>query len=239
LLAASGAAWLQSHAGPAARAVLLTAVGLTGLAIVGALLAAKRVPFPGEQWSMTWESGWTRLVILLAALVILFRQQSVQARPGRVLFGFGLLLLMGADICTHTPRLNPTAAVQAYDELSPPMSSLPRLGQSRAMLSREAQAWMNHLANPSAFDLYLGQRTELFNDCNLLELIPKVDGFYPMYLSRQSRLAEWLDSQDYHPQLAAFLGVSQLASPGQLFHWETQTNFMPMASIGAETGLPR
>lgn len=232
LLAASGVAWLQSHEDAAARRALLPAGAITGLGIVCVLIVSRRFPFFGEDWSVTWQSGWTRLAVLLTALVILFRQRLGATRSSRLLAGFGLLLLMGADICTHTPGQNPTAAVQAYDDITPPMSSLPKLGQSRAMVSRGIYMEMEHLGNPSPLALYLGQRTELFMDCNLLNLIPKVDGFFSLYLRRQDRVAQLLSGRDDLPNLAEFLGVSQLTSAKQLFTWEAQTHFMPMATIG-------
>jgi hypothetical protein len=232
LLAASGAAWLQSHADAGGRRVLLAAGAITGLGIVCVLIVSRRFPFPGENWSVTWQSGWTRMAVLLAALGILFRQCLSATRASRLLPGFGLLLLMGADICTHTPQQNPTAAVQAYDEITPPMSSLPKLGQSRAMVSREADVWMEHLGNPSPLALYLGQRAELFRDCNLLNLIPKTDGFFSLYLRREDRVAQLLSGHECPTNLAEFLGVSQRTSPKQLFTWEAQPRFMPMATIG-------
>jgi hypothetical protein len=227
LLAASGAAWLQSQADAAARRVLWTAGVITGLGIVVVLLAARRFPFPGESWSVTWQSGWTRLAILLTGVAILSRQ-SLRRR----LFGFGLLLLMGVDICTHAPNQNPSATVQAYDDITPSMTSLPRLGRSRAMLSREVDGMMNHLSNPSPLGLYLSQRTELFNNCNLLELIPTVDGFYPLNLRREGQVSQLLNGQEYPPNLAEFLCVSQLAPAKKLFTWDAQARFMPMATIG-------
>jgi hypothetical protein len=232
LLAASGAAWLQSHADAAARRALCLAGAITGLAIVCVLIVSWRFPFPGENWSVTWQSGWTRMAVLLTALAILFRQHLKAARSSWLLPGFGLLLLMGADICTHAPQQNPAAAVKAYDDLTPPMSSLPKLGQSRAMVSPEVDQWMEHVANPSELGLYLGQRTELFKDCNLLELIPKVDGLFALYLRRQDRVARLFSGHEYLPHLAEFLGVSQLASSNKLFAWEAQPRFMPMATIG-------
>ncbi len=234
LLAASGVAWLQAQAEGTARRALLLAGAITALAVVCVLVVSWRFPFPGEQWNVTWRSGWTRLAILLAAVVILFRQRSIARPASRWLPGFGLLLLMGADICTHAPRQNPTAPIQAYDHITPPMSSLPRLGQSRAMLSTQVNEWMNHLANPSPLELYLGQRMELFENCNLLELIPKVDGFFPVYLRWQDRVALLLSGQDYPPNLAEFLGVSQVTSSKRMFTWEAQSHFMPMATIGQQ-----
>ena len=202
LLAASGAAWLQSQADAAARRALWPAGAITALAIVCVLMVSRRFPFPGENWSVTWQSGWTRLAVLLTALGILFLPRLKAARSSWLLPGFGLLLLMGADICTHTPRQIPEVSVQAYDDITPPMSSLPKLGRSRAMVSPEVDLWMEHLANPSELGLYLGQRAELFKDCNLLELIPKVDGFFALYLRRQDRVAQLLSGHEYLPHLA-------------------------------------
>jgi hypothetical protein len=163
---------------------------------------------------------------------LLFRQTTGLTRSWRLLTGFGLLLVMGLDIGTHAPNQNPTVPVQAYDAMTPAMSSLPQTGQSRAMLSREVDEWMNHLGNRSVLELYLSHRMELFNDCNLLELIPKVDGFYPVYLRHESGIARLLHGHERLPMLTEFLGVSQLATTNQLFQWEAQPRFMPMATIG-------
>ena len=232
LLAASGLAWLASHAGAPGRRTLLLTGAITALGIGFVLFVSRQFPHPGENWNMTWQSGWTRAVLLLGAVIILFRQCSVPRAARPWLPGFALLILTGADICTHAPRQNPTAPIQAYDALTPPMSIVPKLGQSRAMLRPDVNNMMNHLANPSPLELYLGQRTELFEDCNLLELIPKVDGFFPVYLRRQDRVAQLLSGRESPPHLMEFLGVSQLTSTNKLFTWDAQDHFMPLASIG-------
>jgi hypothetical protein len=100
------------------------------------------------------------------------------------------------------------------------------------MLGPGVHERMSHLSNPSPLELYLAQRMELFENCNLLELIPKVDGFFPLYLGRTDRVTQLLSRPDCSTNLAQFLGVSQLASAQKLLAWEPQTNFMPMATIG-------
>ena len=226
LLAATGARQLQTGTF-SRRRMLLAGLAVT-LGLLYVLAVARRFPFPDEQWNVTARSGWTRLGFLVIALVIL-----VKRRP-TALAGFALLLLTGADICTNAPRQNPTAPVRAYDSAPPPMSSLPQLGQSRALIGAETAAWLDHLANPSPFGLYLGQRAELAGNCNLLERIPKVDGFFPVYLRDQSRVAALLSSHGDTSGLEAFLGVSQVTSATKLFTWEARTNFLPMASIGQQ-----
>ena len=49
---------------------------------------------------------------------------------------------MGMDICTHVPRQNPTVRSGDYAPMAPPMSRVPQLGESRAMLAREPKTLM-------------------------------------------------------------------------------------------------
>jgi hypothetical protein len=100
------------------------------------------------------------------------------------------------------------------------------------MLSLQAQHTMENLVNPDLLALYLGQRAELFSDCNLLNGIPKVGGFMSLHLPAEHKVAALLQSGKAGPGLAQFLGVSQIASPSHLFVWVAQTNFMPWATIG-------
>jgi len=140
--------------------------------------------------------------------------------------------LTGLDICTHVPQQNPSAPVQAYADDPPPMTRVPQVGESRAMLSPHAESTMDNLVNPNLLHLYLGQRAELFSDCNLLNGIPIVGGFMSLHLAAEHAVAGLLRSGMAAPALEEFLGVSQIASPSQLFVWKAQTNFMPWATIG-------
>ena len=56
------------------------------------------------------------------------------------------------------PRQNPTVPVADYAAMAPPMSAVPRLGESRAMPGRKVQALMGQLFHPDLEQLYLGQR---------------------------------------------------------------------------------
>ena len=152
-----------------------------------------------------WHSGATRLAFLLTGLAILLhRTRGAKA-------GWLLPLLIGADIVTHAPRQNPTAPMQAYDAFTQTMSSIPHLDDPGPGSARMWGLWLDHLANPSPLGLYLGQRTDLADDCNLLEpMIPKVDGFFPASLERETRVLEALGQPGRSPRLEEFLGVSQI-----------------------------
>jgi hypothetical protein len=53
-----------------------------------------------------------------------------------------------------------------------------------------------------------------------------------LHLAAEHTVAGLLQSGKAAPALAQFLGVSQIASPRQLFVWEPQTNYMPWATLG-------
>jgi hypothetical protein len=55
-----------------------------------------------------------------------------------------------------------------------------------------------------------------------------------MHLAWEQKVEDLLKSGKAAPGLVQFLGVSQIASPRQLFVWEAQTNYMPWATIGQE-----
>ncbi|MGA2173893.1 MAG: hypothetical protein ABSH38_02810 [Verrucomicrobiota bacterium] len=234
LLAGAGAAWLQSQPFPAGRRGLALPGAWLALGILLVLAVGVRFPFPSDSTSALRLNALGRLLFLAAGILVLTLMGGT-ARPSlRILAAFAFLVLTGVDAGTHAPRQNPTVVARAYDDYPPPMSRLPRLGESRAMLSPAAEETMEHLVNPDPLRFYLGQRAELFSDCNLLERIPKVDGFFSLHLVWQQKVAGLLRAGKAPPQLAEFLGVSQIASPARLFTWEAQTNFMPLATMGQQ-----
>lgn len=232
LLAGAGAAWVQTQAFAAVRAALRPLAGLFALAMLLLLAVAFWFPFPTDSWNYTWLNGLGRLLVLAGGVGLLLLMFALRREQNRALLGFGFLFLTGLDITVHEPRQNPTVPVRAYGERLPAMSPVPRLGESRVMLSSPAERAMGMLVNSDPLELYLGQRGELYENCNLLNRIPKVDGFFGIHLAWQQKIAGLLDSGNPPPRLLEFLGVSQIASPRNLFTWDPQTHFMPLATIG-------
>lgn len=232
LLAGAGAAWLQTQTLAAVGKTLRPLAGLFTLGVLLVLAVAFWFPFPSDSWKDTWLNGLGRLLFLGGGLLFLLFIFAVRSERSRALLAFGFLLLTGLDVTVHEPRQNPSVAAEAYAERMPPMSSVPRLGQSRAMLSPAADRTMGLLANSDLLQLYLGQRAELYENCNLLDRIPKVDGFFGIHLAWQQKIAGLFNAGRLPSPLLEFLGVSQIASPRELFTWNPQTNFMPLATIG-------
>jgi hypothetical protein len=232
LLAGAGAAWLQTQPSELVPRSLSAPGVILGLVVLLILAVEYWFPFPSDSWNVVWPNGLGRLAFLAAGLAVLVMVGKSRRKPARAFLAFGFLLCMGMDICTHEPQQNPAVPVRAYAEEPPPMSPPPRVGESRAMLSPEAEKTMDNLVNPNLLNLYLGQRAELFSDCNLLSRIPKVGGFMPMHLAAEQKVEDLLKSKKAAPGLLQFLGISQIASPRRLFTWEVQTNDMPWATIG-------
>ncbi|HEV7924006.1 MAG TPA: YfhO family protein [Verrucomicrobiae bacterium] len=232
LLAGAGAAWLQKQSPDAVRRSCSGPGIVIGLIVLLVLAVAFWFPFASDSWSAVWPNALGRLAFLLTGLALLTLIFRSNATSQRALLSFGFLVLMGLDICTHVPQQNPSVPVQAYADDPPPMTKVPQVGESRAMLNPLAERTMDNLVNPDLLHLYLGQRAELFSDCNLLNGIPLVGGFMSVHVAAEQTVAELLRSGKAAPAVAEFLGVSQVASPSQLFVWEARTNFMPWATIG-------
>jgi hypothetical protein len=228
LLSGAGAAWLQCQPSSVVRRCVTVLGALLGVCILAILADAFWSPTPGTFWSDVWPNALGRWLFLAAGAGLLAAMFGPRAALARFLF----LLLMGMDICTHVPRQNPTVAAAAYGDYTPPMTRLPRLGESRAMLSPWAQDTMDHLVHPDPLHFYLGQRAELYGNCNLLDAVPKVNGFFPMRPAWSQKIQELLMTTKSPTNLMVFLGVSQVTSDGRLFVWEARTNFMPFATAG-------
>ena len=231
MLAGAGAAWLQTQTFAAIRFALQPLAGLLALGVVATLAVARWFPFPTDSWIDTWHNGLGRLLVLVVGVGLFLFAFAAHERT-RAYFVFSFLLLTGLDVAFHQPPQNPAVSAEAYTSRTPQMSTVPRLGESRAMLSPAADRAMGLLANSDLLQLYFGQRAELYENCNLLDRIPKTDGFFGIHLARQQKIAGLLSSAATPPHLLEFLGVSQIAPPQALFTWDPQTNFMPMATIG-------
>ena len=76
---------------------------------------------------------------------------------------------------------------------------------------------------------YIRCRITLVMNCNLLDNIPKCDGFFPLYLAGHVAL----DSADLPGPLLDFLGVSQtLIVQTNTLYWKPRSNFMPLLTGG-------
>jgi hypothetical protein len=201
----------------------------------GILAFARLFPYPGESWSVTLENGAERAGFLALIIVGVSLVQRPSPAFKRAWLGLGVLLLLGLDALTHLPRQNPTVSTAAYGPLSLGMSSVPKLGESRAMVSPLMRAVLNHAATPNAFNYFVNMRRALYENCNLPENLPKVDGFFSLHLRDEMAVEALLDTPTNFPTgLADFLGASQISSADAWFEWTARPTALPWATAGQQ-----
>ncbi len=137
------------------------------------------------------------------------------------LWALALLGVSWVDVCTHAPQINPTVQLAAYQpgmirdhlQLGPP-----RFGEPRFMPSLAAIAKIRYLSLPSPTADYLCRRVAFYDDCNLLDDIPKTDGFFSVELREVTRLLGVMaNAQAQGAELKGmldYLGVGHLSRAG-------------------------
>jgi hypothetical protein len=149
-----------------------------------------------------------------------------------------LLLLTWLDLWTHEPNQNPTVGRGVYQpglaRTALALKPEPRLGEARAMVSPAADEGFATIHTPSVRDGYLASRLGYSDDCNLLDEVPTVSGFFSLQPWECGRVVSVL----YHatnasfPRLEDFLSVAHITAPGEFTEWQARTNFLPMVTAG-------
>lgn len=203
------------------------------LTILAVLAVAHWSPHGNESWGATWQSGLSRAIFLIGILGAL--GIFIQVRPAylKIVTGLIVLLLAGFDAVTHTPRQNPVVHTESFGPLQLQMKPVPKAWQSRAMLSRNTQLFFGKAATPKADNNFIAARASLYANCNLLEQVPKVNGFFSLYLREEAQIRNQLYSPTNFPApLADFLGVSQISSEDSMLQWNFRPAFLPLVTAG-------
>ena len=192
-------------------------------------------------WSGGLKNGAGRAVFLLLIIgsTCLLRKLRDNERLGPLL-GVAILSLVAGDVLTHAPRQNPTLPVKALKPGLVRLSPRPQLGMSRAMMATKAAVAHFQEAGLSLLDIYVVQRLGLMENCNLLEDIPKVDGFYGLYLQKPQEVirSRWKNVNPQYSPIWDFLGTSFTTSPTNGVIWEPRPNYMAWVSAGQMPVFP-
>jgi len=149
-----------------------------------------------------------------------------------------LILVAWLDVVTHAPPQNPSVAPWIYEpglvRAKLAMQPQPVLGESRVMVTPAAEEKFRQFVSSKPADNFIVKRMGYFADCNLLDDVPKVNGFFSLYPREYGELNSVLyDSTNANfPRLLDFLGVSQITTREKLFEWEARTNFLPLVTAG-------
>ncbi len=219
------------------QAAVVVAVLL--VVIQGILWYGVKYPLPLETGAGLVANGWMRsvfLCVIFGLLILVHRSRHPGATTALTV---GLLAVLAADALTHMPRQNPTVdptVLQPRLLTQDQMNPLPRPGQSRAMASPEAELKLHFVSISDPAKNYLIKRLGLVSNCNLLEGIPCISGFFSLYLREANRLrflvanvTNRLDSPLYD-----FLGISQITRPGSDFEWQVRPSALPAITAGQE-----
>jgi hypothetical protein len=246
LLAAYAVKWCQAGESDGERkrtAILSVAAVLLGLVgLIGWL--AWKYPLAGDNWPATWHNALLRAAFLVLVPATLLALQRVAASNLQNVLQLTLLALLWLDVYTHAPNLNPTVARGVYEpgamrkklNLEPE----PQLGDSRVMESLAAINTIHSTALGKPSDDYLCRRLAFYDNCNLLDDVPKLDGFFSLYLRESDRVLAQLYGADAHgidlKGLKDFLGVSQISAPdtapGRILDWTARDTFLPLVTAG-------
>lgn len=242
LLAACGFHALQNAPAQKAGRSLLLLLGTGSFVLIvaaGLLVSAHQSPVSGESWALTRQDGVARMVFLggviggIGALLFAGRTRT------RALLGAAVVVLIGLDLTAAALRLHPTVDKRAFGPLELNMSSRPRLGESRVLVSRQAEAFLNRLGMTNAVAYCATVRGALFHNNNLLENLPKADGFSSLRLRRTTELMTALCDTNMltytnllASPLADFLGVAWVTAPDNVFAWQARAGSLPLITAG-------
>jgi len=208
------------------------------LLLTGAIVAVDwRSAIPEDAWRATWQSGLSRAAFLI--LIALVTAALLCAHGlWRTLCGGLLVLVFWLDLLTHTPTQNPGVDSAVYRpgwtraQLQPNLQ--PRLGESRAMITPAALEILRYNALPGLAETYLRNRRAIRANCNLLDELPQVDGFFSLTPRESYRLTRLPYDQREHefPALLDFWAVSQITARGTTAEWVRRPTAMPILSAG-------
>lgn len=201
------------------------------LAVVGTISGCLTWAFcsqPANAFShVIFVNELVRVVFFTAIMAGLFLLETVSGLKLRRWLQLLLLALIWLDLDTQAPHPATVNSTLFQPGMSRPLPA-PQFGLSRAMIPFDLLNTLTFATHQNVAQNFLSDRFAMFSDCNLLDGIPKCDGFFPMNLKKHAFLNANLDEP-----MRDFLGVSQvLAVQGDNLEWTLRSNFMPILSGG-------
>jgi len=216
----------------------VTFVGIILLTLIaGILFWTWRFPLPGDDIHATLFNGLSRtfFLVVTGGLLMLLTQEA--GRGLRRLAPLLLIVVAWLDVFTHEPTQNPTVSPSVYElnlmRTKLAMDPQPELGGSRAMITPTAYLDFVQIALRDPTTNFVAKRAGYCANVNLLDAVPKVDGFFSLAPREGDDVNTLLytTTNEFTP-LEDFMGVSQIMASGQTLGWETRTNFLPLVTAG-------
>jgi hypothetical protein len=208
------------------------------LALMGLIVwFAKHAPAGNLAWTEVALNGTERAALLVAIIGMIY---LLVTRPEwRGWTGLALVAVFWLDVVTHEPWQNPTADPSIYQrdlglrqadfKPGPPVVGESRLMQSPYSVRQTAFHTMEDMTTN-----YLLERAVFQANCNLLDGVPKVDGFFSLYLRHTDKVLSLFDT-NVEARLSAFedvMAVAQTIAPGKVFDWTARPVYVPWITTG-------
>ena len=202
---------------------------------IAALGFAWKFPLPECDWSATWRNTAVRAIFFTAILggLVLMRQ-NLRASLRRWL-PWVLLVVVWFDLLTHAPRQQ-TINADNFSAPWPRVPAPPRWGEGRVWNPPAAEAELTRFRVENPATSFVSRRWALVENCNLIEGVPKVDGFFSLRLREELEVFALLTcaSNGYPARLADFLGVSQVNAAADVFTWVARPTALPLVTAGQQ-----
>lgn len=207
---------------------------LTTVAFLCALICAGLtfVPSPFERSQPRYyieQSAELRILFLtIFAIGVLAKEKWRLPATG------ALLLAVWSDGRFHSPQQNPTAPSRIYDSSFRSITNAPTLGLGRAMLDTKANARLDYLVHLTPVADLTSSRLSLYCNANLIDRIPKVDGFYSLYLRESAQFIDLMyeRTNQAYPSLEKLLAVSHRDFPAKPAEWVQSSEKQPWVTAG-------
>jgi hypothetical protein len=214
-------------------------IGTVLLALLLAILLwAVCFPFTTDDVPATLLNGLLRAIFLAVTGVLLMVLTRKLETGLRRLAPVLLMMVVWLDVFTHEPTQNPTVPPEVYipnlASAALKMKPQPAPGESRAMVSPPAAGEFIRFAASDPKRNFLAKRLGYCANCNLLDGVPKVDGFFsltPREIDDVLTLFYSTTNADFS-RLEDFLGVSQITAPGEMFKWQARPTCLPFITAG-------
>jgi hypothetical protein len=214
-------------------------VGFVLLLLIGGIVVWTQLAAqPGDDSHLAQINGISRGAFLFLTGAVLFGLTRGVKSPRLRCAPLLLILVAWLDVFTHEPQQNPTVAPNVYElnlaRARLAMNPQPELGGSRAMLSPVAALELTRFAVSDAKNNFLAKRAGYCANVNLLDAVPKVDGFFSLTPREFDGLLSLIYSatNGNWSRLEDFMGVSQTTAPDNLLAWQPRTNFLPLVTAG-------
>ncbi len=231
------AAFALANFSKAQKRLLPLGIALIAL-LVGILLWTQFEPQPGDEPKAALYNGFSRVCFFIITGTILFALTR-KATSASLRFAPLLLLLVAwADVFTHQPAQNPTVPPWIYspnlarNKLA--LKPQPALGGARVMVSPQAANEFVCFAAHEPKNNFLTKRLAYCANANVLDAVPKVDGFFSLTPRENDVVLSlfYSTTNANYPGLENFLGVAHITAPTEIFQWRARANFQPLVTAG-------